>query len=209
MPDFRSPRLAGLSRSSLFRALLLSICLHLAVLGLIRIAPIGYEASVTVMQVRLSELAPSEAAAEQGHALAEVSPPGAQTATGPVPAATEPVQATAQAEPAAAALNLPSPVDPRWYGAREVDGHPRAISHIEPAYPETARRRGQTGWVKVRLRIDERGGVTEAEVVESQPAEVFDAATLDAFRRARFEPARRQGLPVRYEGFFRVSFELE
>lgn len=106
-------------------------------------------------------------------------------------------------------MAVPSMMDLRWYGAREVDSHPKALSQIEPIYPEAARRRGQTGWVKLRLKIDEFGGVKEAEVVEATPAGVFDLATLQAFEQARFEPARKQGRPVRYEGYFRVVFELD
>lgn len=205
----------------LSRALLLSAVLHLALLGLIQVAPVSYEAAVTVLQVNLPEPGVAESAAipavtEHGQAVAELSPATRQVppalAEAPAPQAiaqaAEPAQPAAKTEPAAT-LSLPSPVDMRWYGAREVDSHPRALSRIEPAYPEAARRRGQTGWVKLRLMIDEYGKVMEAEVVEASPVGVFDAATLQAFEQARFEPAKRQGRPVRYEGYFRVMFELD
>ncbi|TCS72628.1 protein TonB [Sulfuritortus calidifontis] len=210
-------------RTPLARALLLSAALHLAVLGLIQVAPVSYEAAVTVLQVNLPEPGPAGAAAittpaakEPAETLAEPSPPAPQPTLAETPAPQAVPQVAAVSEPArpaksepVGALSLPSPVDPRWYGAREVDTHPRALSRIEPIYPEAARRRGQTGWVKLRLMIDEYGQVKEAEVIEASPPGVFDAAALQAFEPARFEPARRQGRPVRYEGYFRVMFELD
>lgn len=213
-------------RTPLSRALLLSAALHLALLGLIQVAPVSYEAAVTVLQVNLPEpgaaessaiTAPAPAAREPIETVAEPSPPARQASPAEAPpvqaitqvaAVSEPAQSSAKSEPAAV-LSLPSPVDLHWYGAREVDSHPKALSRIEPVYPEAARRRGQTGWVKLRLMIDEYGKVKEAEVVEASPTGVFDAATLQAFEQARFEPARKQGRPVRYEGYFRVMFELD
>lgn len=214
------------ARTPLLRALLLSAALHLALLGLVQVVPVSYEAAVTVLQVRLPEQGAAESAAtpvvteQEGQAVAGLPPATRQMspvlAEPPLPqpvtqatGTSEPAQVAAKAESPAAVLSLPSPVDLRWYDAREVDSHPRALSHIEPVYPETARRRGQTGWVKLRLMIDEYGKVKEAEVVEASPAGVFDAATLQAFEQARFEPARKQGRPVRYEGYFRVMFELD
>lgn len=196
-------------KSPFFRAVLLSLCLHLALLGLVQVQSMGGRERAQVIQVRLT-----------------LNEAGSEGVSEPAPAhLSEPAQATALAEttqtdagsgdaahgPEAAdpTLDLPMMVDLHWYGPREVDDHPRALSPIQPAYPEAARRQGQVGWVKVRLKIDEQGRVTDTEVVESQPRGIFDAATIEAFRRAQFEPARRQGMPVRYEGLFRVMFELE
>jgi periplasmic protein TonB len=104
--------------------------------------------------------------------------------------------------------SLPLGIDDTWYVARQVDRHPRAIGRIEPVYPEDARRRNLEGTLKLMLRIDPRGRVLYAEVVEAIPPGVFDAAALAAFRTARFEPALRDGRPVRYVAYIRVDFQL-
>lgn len=107
------------------------------------------------------------------------------------------------------AITLPSPVDTTWYLARQVDKHPRVISSITPRYPDLARQKGQEGSLKLMVKIDDLGQVRDVEVVEAQPPGVFDDAALEAFRNARFQPAMKDGRPVRYEAYMRVEFKLE
>lgn len=104
--------------------------------------------------------------------------------------------------------SLPLGIDDTWYIARQVDRHPKAIGKIEPIYPETARRGNLEGTLKLMLRIDPLGRVRDATVVEASPPGVFEEAALAAFRDARFEPALREGRPVRYEAYIRVDFRL-
>jgi protein TonB len=104
---------------------------------------------------------------------------------------------------------LPLGIDTTWYMARQVDSHPRAMGRIEPAYPEEARRRNLEGTLKLMLKIDDLGRVQSAEVVEANPPGVFDEAALQAFRDARFQPAMKEGRPVRYQAYMRVDFKLE
>lgn len=111
--------------------------------------------------------------------------------------------------PSEMGVSVPALSATRWYGAREVDLHPKALQRLKPPYPEAARRRGQEGSVKIRFRIDEFGQVQEVEVVESSPPGVFDAAALETLRKVRFEPARKAGRPVRYDGEYRYSFVLD
>lgn len=107
------------------------------------------------------------------------------------------------------ALSIPSPVDTTWYLARHVDSHPKAIGSISPKYPDLARQRGQEGSLKLMVRIDDLGRVRNVEVVEASPPGVFEEAALEAFRNARFQPAMKDGRPVRYEAYMRVEFKLE
>jgi protein TonB len=104
---------------------------------------------------------------------------------------------------------LPIGIDTNWYQARQVDNQPKAIGVIEPVYPEEAKRRNQEGTLKLMLKIDDLGRVQSAEVVEATPSGVFDAAALEAFKSARFQPAMREGRPVRYQAFIRVDFKLK
>lgn len=105
--------------------------------------------------------------------------------------------------------SLPLGIDTNWYQARQVDKHPKAIGKVEPVYPEAAKRGDIQGTLKLKLRIDDLGRVQDAEVVEASPPGVFDEAALTAFRKARFQPAIKDGRPVRYEAYIRVEFELK
>lgn len=104
---------------------------------------------------------------------------------------------------------LSVPIDTNWYLARQVDRHPKAIGTITPKYPDLARQRGQEGSLKLMVKIDDLGRVRDVEVVEAHPPGVFDEAALEAFRDARFQPAMKDGRPVRYQAYIRVEFRLE
>lgn len=99
-------------------------------------------------------------------------------------------------------------VDTTWYLARQVDKAARAADSIVPEYPEEARRRNQEGSLKLMVKIDDLGRVRDVEVVEADIPGLFDAAALEAFRQARFQPAIKDGRPVRYQAYIRVVFRL-
>lgn len=200
-------------RQPLAKAIWLSLCLHMALLALVQVRPVSERQGEIVIDVRLAALPPKAAGAMQD------SLPGqpvhqAQEAPADIPEPQAPERvdkgaATQAAEPGTVALNLPAVFDAHWYAIHDVDVPPKAVNVSEPIYPPAARRQELEGWVRLRLKIDEQGRVSDVEVAESQPEGVFDAAAVEAFRRARFEPARRQGVPVRFEGVFRVNFKLE
>ncbi len=83
------------------------------------------------------------------------------------------------------------------------------MGRIEPVYPEEARRGNVEGSLKLMVKIDELGRVISVEVVEARPPGIFERAALDAFRDARFQPAMKDGRPVRYQAYMRVDFKLE
>lgn len=69
--------------------------------------------------------------------------------------------------------------------------------HRPPArYPREARRRGIEGYVVLRLRVDARGRVEDAVVVEAEPDNVFDRSAKRAVLAYRFDPARSGGSAV-------------
>lgn len=77
-----------------------------------------------------------------------------------------------------------------------------------PIYPIEARRRGIEGFVVLRMRVDARGRVTDAVVVESEPDGVFDRSARTAALAARFLPARSCGRPVASTLEQRLRFRL-
>ena len=226
-------------REPIARALLLSACLHLALLALVQPVPGSGKPRTVVISARLEipgpEASPAmvETPAPPATDPGQDSPPSAsaplateQPAPVQLPATPAPLATVETRHPPAASPavggppnvgpaplspvpSLPLGIDTTWYLARQVDVHPRAIGRIEPAYPEEARRRNQEGTLKLMLKIDELGRVKEAEVVEAQPPGMFDEAALAAFRNARFQPAMKDGRPVRYQAYMRVDFKLE
>ncbi len=72
----------------------------------------------------------------------------------------------------------------------------------EPEYPASARRRGIEGQVVIDVATDATGAVSDASVLQSEPAGVFDAAALRAVRRWRYPVSGCERTQVR------LRFEL-
>ena len=76
-----------------------------------------------------------------------------------------------------------------------------------PAYPAKAKAVGQSGLVVLKLRVGPDGRVREAIVERSEPAGLFDEASLAAARQWTFEPPTEKG--VRSEGWVRVPIRYD
>jgi len=85
---------------------------------------------------------------------------------------------------------------------------PRKISGEFARYPEAARKRKVSGIVTVSMVISEAGFPEELQVVESG-GPLLDEAVLKAVEKWRFEPASRDGRPVRLRYRVRQHFRLE
>jgi protein TonB len=112
-------------------------------------------------------LAQQQEAARAKVATAAVAPPPAE------PVVTQPAPVPAPPPQTAAA---PAPVTLR------------AISTPDPRYPADAYRSGTSGEVMVELTVGTNGSVTNARVVRSTPARVFDREALNAVTRWKFAP---------------------
>lgn len=83
---------------------------------------------------------------------------------------------------------------------------------IQPQYPNRALQRGIEGWCQVMFTVDENGGVQDAVVVDADPPEIFDSASLRAVARFKFNPRTKDGTPVKTPGVqyvFRFNLEEE
>ena len=69
-------------------------------------------------------------------------------------------------------------------------------------------RAGKTGYVTVRITVDENGRVIEAKVVDSKPLKVFDSAAIDAVIKWRFIPRVENGVPQQQVGETTIEFNL-
>ncbi len=83
---------------------------------------------------------------------------------------------------------------------------PRLVEFVEASYPPAAQAEGLEGRVLVAVTIAADGAVTDVQVI--RPAgQGFDEAAVDAIRRFRFEPARRDGAPVAVRIQYEYVFE--
>ncbi len=80
---------------------------------------------------------------------------------------------------------------------------------VAPIYPESARRRGISGWVDVAFTVTVSGTVTDVTVTGSDPGNVFDGAAIQAVGGWRFKPVVRSGNPVPQRAAARIRFDLE
>jgi periplasmic protein TonB len=72
---------------------------------------------------------------------------------------------------------------------------PRAIERVEIEYPAAARAAGVEGRLVLQATVDTNGKVRDVIVVEPVGPEIDEPAQA-AFKRWRFEPATRCGVPV-------------
>ena len=84
----------------------------------------------------------------------------------------------------------------------------RGITRIEgdpPIYPREAIKAGvASGKVVARLKIDEKGNVTEVQIMDSRPPRVFDREVVRALSQWKFKPDGE-----RYIGEVEVNFTLK
>ncbi|HQT30779.1 MAG TPA: energy transducer TonB [Thiobacillus sp.] len=131
------------------------------------------------------------------------------------PAVSPPVETSAPDQPTPAVVATPpavaitSAVDLTYYSAREVDVHPRALGQVVPDYPAEADRRRVSGKLLLQLKLQADGRVSDLQVLRASPPGVFDESALQAFRRARFAPAQKNGRPVRALVQIEVVYDWE
>lgn len=93
----------------------------------------------------------------------------------------------------------------------EFEG-PKPASHMnnpKPEYPEVAKRRGWEGKVTLKVFVHADGTVGEVRVAVSSGHEMLDEAALDAVRRWRFVPAKRNGQAVDSWVSFPINWNID
>ncbi len=85
----------------------------------------------------------------------------------------------------------------------------RILSRVDPDYPREAMRGRQQGWAEVEFTIGVDGSVSDAQVVASRPARIFDRAATRAIQQWRFEPRYENGQPVASRLRQRFDFRLD
>lgn len=122
--------------------------------------------------------------------------PRAEAVAAPRAPATAPLAGQPRGAQAHAAAPAHSGIatPPRYIPAEELDERPLIRTPVQPVFPEFA---PPTGRVVVQLHINESGVVDDVKALRSEPAGVFDAAAIDAFRAARYTPGRKDGVAVK------------
>ncbi|HEX6899684.1 MAG TPA: TonB family protein [Thermoanaerobaculia bacterium] len=120
----------------------------------------------------------------------------------PAPAQTEPVKPAPQ--PAKPQVRVGDLVQPGPGVAA-----PKLLSKLEPRYPPAAKRLNRAAQVDIKVLVDERGRVLDAERIGAKAGFGFDEAALDAAQRAQFQPATKEGVKVKMWTTLRVSFKAQ
>lgn len=81
--------------------------------------------------------------------------------------------------------------------AIQPDVSPTFLGGEAPEYPEALRNHGIQGRVRVQMVVGRNGTVESASVVSSSGYGQMDSAALEAAYTYSFEPATKQGIPVR------------
>ncbi|SLM29695.1 TonB-like protein (modular protein) [Desulfamplus magnetovallimortis] len=95
------------------------------------------------------------------------------------------------------------------YGMGELDAPLTPLVKTPPVYPMRAMRRGIEGAVRIRFKVDTQGRVNEPEIVEANPAKIFDASVLKCVMQWRFKPGTVQGVAVNTLVETTIRFQLE
>lgn len=94
------------------------------------------------------------------------------------------------------------------YSAAALDAAPRTRFQAPPTYPYALKSSGVTGEVLVEFVVDESGRVCNPRVIRASHFE-FEAPTLAAVSRWRFEPGMRNNRAVKFMMRVPVTFSLD
>ncbi|MBU0741292.1 TonB family protein [bacterium] len=94
------------------------------------------------------------------------------------------------------------------FDAADLDQPPRVVARIPPVYPYRARQREIEGHVRVRFLVSPEGQASQVQVLEAEPAGLFEESVLQIIPSWRFSPGLIDGQPVASWMATTVRFEL-
>jgi TonB family protein len=107
---------------------------------------------------------------------------------------------TTVAAVAAPAVPAEAPAAPEFVRAKP-------LAPLDVTYPQRAFDAGQQGYVVVEFTLDAKGRASNAKVIESKPARVFDEAALQAVGRGRFDSSALGASGVSQRARIRIAFQ--
>jgi protein TonB len=90
-----------------------------------------------------------------------------------------------------------------------LDSGPSYGGKIEIHYPPLAARRGYEGTTVLLVQVLADGRAGKIDVLETSGYEILDSAAVDSVRRARFNPATRDGKPIVCRVRLPITFKLQ
>jgi protein TonB len=126
-----------------------------------------------------------------------------------------PQQLAGRSEPAADAVVAEPAAGEAGSETPPADMQPVAVSslnrikYVAPKYPRSAQRRGVSGWVDVVFTVGIDGGVSDIEIRDSNPGDLFVSSATKAVEGWEFEPVIEDGVAVSKRAAVRLMFAIE
>jgi len=97
-----------------------------------------------------------------------------------------------------AAVNIDAGLDIGGASISITDGEMLPLVNVTPQYPTRAASRGIQGWCQVSFTVTATGGVEDVVVVDAEPRNIFDSASIRAAQKFKFQPkvVDGEGVPV-------------
>ena len=152
-----------------------------------------FGSSPTTLTARLRAAEPQSPAIPEASGTLPVVPADTPVPADPLPAVAESVN------------GVRNPGEIYYFTASELERRPFPLERIDIPAPESPS--AVTGSIMLRLRISESGQVDDATIVMSTGIPEFEAAALQTFSGARFQPGYRANLPVRSEMLIEVTLQ--
>ena len=89
----------------------------------------------------------------------------------------------------------------------DVDEDPQAQKQAQPRYPSAARRAGKEGFVVAEFIVDTYGITTDIKIQQSSDP-VFNETAIEAIRKWRFTPGKKDNRLVKTRTRVRIPFQL-
>lgn len=84
------------------------------------------------------------------------------------------------------------------------------LYQAQPNYPMVAAQNGLEGWVRLQYDVSKTGLLSNIQVLEAKPRNVFNKAAVNALKKWKFKPAMHNGQAVNsINQQVTIEFELE
>jgi protein TonB len=156
---------------------------------------------------------PPEPVKREPQPVKKALPPAPQPVAIATPAPLAPNAPTGVVEPQPPAPPIAAPVAPAPPAPPRIEMPSSDADYLNnppPPYPPMSKRLGEEGRVLVRVNISAEGTIQgEPTLAQSSGYERLDRAALDAVRKWRFVPGKRNGVPTAMTYNVPVNFKLD
>lgn len=81
--------------------------------------------------------------------------------------------------------------------------------YVPPTFPPTAAARGVSGWVELQFLVTSEGSVSNVIITGAAPVGIFEQAAIEAVKKWRYQPVKRDGHAVDQRARLRMKFALD